>query len=118
MAAPRFLFVTIDSLDPAGLVAFWSQLLESEVGSTVDDGRFVFLRGNDRVPTLCFHRVPEPKRTKNRLHLDLEVDDLQATTARIEELGGSWPGGEHTLDHVRWRTVLDTEGNEVDITVE
>jgi predicted enzyme related to lactoylglutathione lyase len=118
MAAPRFLFVTIDAADPDRLAAFWSALLETSVGSTMDDGRFVFLRGNDRVPTLCFHRVPEPKSVKNRVHLDLEVDDLDAATARIQELGGSWSGAEHTLDAVVWRTVADPEGNEFDITVE
>jgi predicted enzyme related to lactoylglutathione lyase len=50
------------------------------------------------------------------MHLDFEVDDLDATTARIVELGGSWPGGEQTLEEYRWRTVLDPEGNEFDIT--
>jgi hypothetical protein len=44
------------------------------------------------------------------------VDDLDATTARIEALGGSWPGGEQTLEEHRWRTVLEPEGNEFDIT--
>jgi predicted enzyme related to lactoylglutathione lyase len=118
MAAPRFSFVTIDCTDPARLATFWSALLEAEVDSTYDDGRFVFLKGNGPLPTLCFHRVPEPKTVKNRLHLDLEVDDLEAATARVEELGGSWAGAEHTLDTVMWRTVVDPEGNEFDITVE
>ena len=49
------------------------------------------------------------------MHLDFKVDDLDATTARIAELGGSWPGGEHSLDEYRWRTG-DPEGNEFDIT--
>jgi len=43
------------------------------------------------------------------------VDNLAVATAQIEELGGSWPGGEHSLESFRWRTVRDPEGNEFDI---
>ncbi len=50
-----------------------------------------------------FQRVPEGKSGKNRLHLDLIVDDLDAATAEIETLGGRW------LD--------DPDGNEFDIDV-
>jgi predicted enzyme related to lactoylglutathione lyase len=52
------------------------------------------------------------------MHLDFEVDDLEATTARVVELGGSWSGAEHSLEQYRWRSVQDPEGNEFDITVE
>jgi predicted enzyme related to lactoylglutathione lyase len=82
----------------------------------MDNGRYVFIRGRDDIPTFCLQRVDEAKATKNRMHLDFEVDDLDATTARIVELGGAWPGGEHTLEEYRWRTVQDPEGNEFDIT--
>jgi len=115
VADARFLFLTLDCHDPERLAAFWSALLGSPVDATMDDGRFVFLAGGDGLPTICFQRVPEDKTTKNRMHLDLDVDDLAVATARIEELGGSWPGGEYTLEQFRWRTVLDPEGNEFDI---
>lgn len=117
MAAPRFLFITLDCEDPGALAGFWSALLETPVGETMDDGRFVFLEGNDVLPTICFQRVPEGKTVKNRMHLDFQVEDLDAMTERIQELGGSWPGSEHMLDTFAWRTVADPEGNEFDITV-
>jgi predicted enzyme related to lactoylglutathione lyase len=117
MADARFLFVTIDCADPAGLAAFWSALLDTPVGDAMDDGRFVFLQGRDDLPVICFQRVPEPKTVKNRLHLDLSVDDLEATTARVVELGGSWGGAELTLEDFTWRTVADPEGNEFDLAV-
>ncbi|HEX6844107.1 MAG TPA: VOC family protein [Actinomycetota bacterium] len=117
MADARFLFVTIDCADPVGLASFWSALLDTPVGEAMDDGRFVFLEGRDDLPTICFQRVPEPKTVKNRLHLDLSVDDLEAATARIVELGGSWGGAEHTLENFTWRNVADPEGNEFDIAV-
>jgi predicted enzyme related to lactoylglutathione lyase len=118
MPQVRFEFVTLDCQDIARVSAFWAALLEGSVGEPMDDGRFVFLRGRDDVPKLCFQRVSEAKTVKNRMHLDFEVDDLEATTARIVELGGSWPGGEHTLEQYRWRSAQDPEGNEFDITVE
>jgi predicted enzyme related to lactoylglutathione lyase len=117
MAAPTFSFITLDCLDPGALARFWSTLLETRVGESIDDGRFVFLEGNDALPTICFQRVPEGKSVKNRMHLDFQVEDLDAATTRIQELGGSWSGAEHTLDTFTWRTVADPEGNEFDITV-
>jgi predicted enzyme related to lactoylglutathione lyase len=113
----RFAFVTLDCQDVDRVGGFWAALLEASLGDPMDDGRFVFLRDRDDIPTFCLQRVSEPKATKNRMHLDFEVDDLEAATARIVELGGSWPGGENTLEQYRWRTVHDPEGNEFDITV-
>ena len=113
----RFAFVTLDCQDLDAVGAFWAALLEASLGDPMDDGRFVFLRDRDDIPTFCLQRVTEAKATKNRMHLDFEVDDLDATTGRIVELGGSWPGGEQVLEQYRWRTVQDPEGNEFDITV-
>ena len=112
----RFAFITLDCVDIDRIAAFWAALLEGSTGEPMGDGRYVFIRAHDDVPTFCLQRVNEGKATKNRMHLDFEVDDLDATTARIVELGGSWPGGEHTLEEYRWRTVQDPEGNEFDIT--
>jgi predicted enzyme related to lactoylglutathione lyase len=109
--------VTLDCRDIDAVGAFWSALLEGSLGDPMDDGRFVFLRDRGDLPTFCLQRVSEPKMVKNRMHPDFEVDDLETTTARILELGGSWPGAENTLEQYRWRTVLDPERNEFDITV-
>lgn len=117
MADARVLFITIDCADPAGLAAFWSALLDTPVGESMDDGRFVFLEEGEALPTICFQQVPEPKSGKNRLHLDLSVDDLEPATARVLDLGGSWDSREHALATFRWRTVQDPEGNELDLAV-
>jgi predicted enzyme related to lactoylglutathione lyase len=115
--APTFEFVTMDATDPERVAAFWSAFLEAPVGDSMDDGRFTFIPGSDGMPMLCLHRVPEAKTVKNRLHLDFQVEDLEATTRQVEELGGSWTGAEHALGRARWRTLLDPEGNEFDVTV-
>jgi predicted enzyme related to lactoylglutathione lyase len=62
---------------------------------------------------LILQRVPEAKVVKNRMHFDLEVEDLDRATAEIERLGGRWRDGKdrETVGY-RWRTMADPEGNE------
>ena len=119
MGVGTFLFITIDWRDPDALSAFWAEVLGTTVGMAMDDGRYVFLEGSASLPVICFQRVPEPKSVKNRVHLDVAVDDLEVATGRITSLGGSWTDGvDRTLDDTRWRTMADPEGNEFDIAVE
>ena len=116
VAGATFLYLTIDCRKPDRLASFWAALLDTEVDTTMDDGRFVFLRGNDQLPVICFQRVAEPKAGKNRLHVDLSVDDLGAATERVIAMGGPWPDGEERqLEGFEWRTLADPEGNEFDI---
>jgi predicted enzyme related to lactoylglutathione lyase len=112
----RISFATIDANDPERLAAFWAELLGTSIEERADEGRFVFLA---RVggQLLAFQRVPEAKQGKNRIHLDVRVDDLGAATDAIVALGGSWDGNELELDDARWRTLRDPEGNELDIFV-
>jgi predicted enzyme related to lactoylglutathione lyase len=114
-----FLFVTIDAQDADRLAQFWAGVLGTSVDMSMDDGRFVFLNGSDTLPVVCFQRVPEAKGGKNRLHLDLGVEDLEAATDAIVSLGGSRASDEdRQLESFVWRTMADPEGNEFDITVE
>src|SRR3954464_14359750 len=102
----RFAFVTLDCVDIDRVAAFWAALREGTAGEPMDDGRFVFIRDRDDLPTFCLQRVSEPKASKNRMTLDFEADDLDATPARIVALGGSWPGGDQTLENLGWRPLL------------
>jgi predicted enzyme related to lactoylglutathione lyase len=116
MGVGSFLFITVDALDPTALAAFWAAVLGTEVDITMDEGRFVFLKGGEGLPVLCFQRVPEAAGEKNRIHLDLSVDDLEAATAAVLALGGTWPGGvERRLEDFTWRTLADPEGNVFDL---
>ena len=112
----RVSFTTIDATDPDRLAAFWGEVLGTGVAETSDEGRFVFL-GAASGQVLSFQRVPEPKSAKNRVHLDIRVEELQEATDAVLALGGSWDENERTLDDARWRTLNDPEGNEFDIFV-
>ena len=86
---------------------------------TIGDGAFLVLSPSADGLTVGFQRVPETKAGKNRLHLDLVVDDLDVATEEVGQLGGSWlePGQTHELEGFLWRCMADPEGNEFDLDV-
>jgi predicted enzyme related to lactoylglutathione lyase len=112
-------YLVIDSVDPTRLASFWCQLLSISVAETIGDGEFLVLTPTDDGVTVGFQRVAEAKNGKNRLHLDLVVDDLDVVTAEVESLGGRWlePGRTRELEGFRWRIMADPEGNEFDLDV-
>jgi predicted enzyme related to lactoylglutathione lyase len=61
-----------------------------------------------------FHRVPEGKTVKNRVHFDLQAADVAAEADRLTRLGAKQIRslGENNN---RWISFIDPEGNEVDL---
>ena len=119
MAAPAKIgYIVLDASDPERLAEFWCSLLGVEVLDRLDEGRYLVLSipDGDR-PGIALQLVPEPKAGKNRMHLDLMVEDLDVATALVSELGGSWrePDETRELEGYRWRCMADPEGNEFDI---
>lgn len=107
--------VIVDCGDPERLAAFWGEILGVEVDDRLGDPpQYVSLRRTEPgAPIITFQRVPEPKTVKNRVHLDLEVDDVDAATARVEGLGGRRRQPVDFDEHgYRWRIMADPEGNE------
>ncbi len=101
--------IMIDCNDIEGMAAFWSAALGLPEKSRFPG--YVWLsRVSDRGPTLAFQQVPEPRRGKNRIHLDLATDDPEGFVARVEALGGSWVE-EHEISGFHWDVVADPEGN-------
>jgi len=98
-----------DDLDAA--VAFWTAALGLEV--KYKDETYAYLSGlTDSGPHLAFQRVPEPKRGKNRLHLDVEVEDRASFSEWVVGQGGAVVE-EH--DHPGWPVwvvMADPQGNE------
>jgi len=111
-AIGRFHWIMIDTVDPARIAPFWCALLGVEERGWFGDD-YLMLTADGGAPPVAFQRVPEAKSVKNRLHVDLAVDDLDGAFAQIVAFGGSavsdvleMPGG------YRWRVMADPEGNE------
>lgn len=110
----RWSGVTIDCIDPVGMSTFWGLLLGIEPSNEHgDDPDWATLGSRSGpVPRLTFQRVPESKLTKVRIHLDVEVDDIDAGRRQVEDLGGRWSGIRHDYDEGVVLITLDPEDHE------
>jgi catechol 2,3-dioxygenase-like lactoylglutathione lyase family enzyme len=93
-AAPpaRFTVVALDCPDPDALAAFYSAVLGAEIEKG-DEDDWVQLAPRDGAP-LAFQRVADHRPPQwpgaehpQQMHLDLEVDDLDAAEAAVVALG-------------------------------
>jgi predicted enzyme related to lactoylglutathione lyase len=103
--------VTVDCHDPDALAGFWSRVLGLEVRGTFGADFVMLARPSEDAVAMAFQRVPEPKVTKNRAHVDLRIDDLDGVTRLVESLGGARVQ-DHEEEGFRWRVMRDPEGNE------
>jgi predicted enzyme related to lactoylglutathione lyase len=105
----------MDCLDPEALAPFWAQVLGTEIDAQLGEPpQFINLAPAETgAPRVCMQRVPEIKIGKNRVHLDLLVDDVDVASTRIETLGGRRRDEQDFHEHgYSWRRMADPEGNE------
>jgi predicted enzyme related to lactoylglutathione lyase len=104
--------LVIDGADTFELARFWSDVFATSVEAIAGDGHYIDIAPTADTPRLRFQRVPEAKSVKNRLHLDVEVADLDAAVARVEGLGGTVV--RRADPEYGWLFVImaDPEGNE------
>ena len=109
-AIGRFSHVIVDCKDPEAMAAFWGPALGVGVRGRWE--QYVALEPvAPGAPSVCFQTVPEAKSTKNRVHLDLEVDDLDGALARVASLGASLVDKVEQAGQRFW-VCTDPEGNE------
>ncbi|MET0579067.1 MAG: VOC family protein, partial [Ilumatobacteraceae bacterium] len=82
-----------------------------------DDAGWVHLEPPDGLPVLNLQRVPEAKGIKNRLHLDVFVDDPEDWIGRAEDLGAHVVR-RHDSDADWFCVLTDPAGNEFCICLE
>jgi predicted enzyme related to lactoylglutathione lyase len=105
--------ITIDCADPEAVGRFWELLLGWPL-ELEPDGSDAFLANPAGGPNLLFQRVPEPKRVKNRVHLDLGPTD-RSRDQEVERLmgaGATIVGDHRKPDGTGWVVMADPEGNE------
>ena len=109
--------LSYDAANPATIAEFWAQALGRQVsdGASADFAAVAATDSAASGPFLMFHKVPEGKTVKNRLHLDLSTADLNAETQRLLALGATRLSDNTEEGRIRWTTFADPEGNEFDL---
>lgn len=106
---------TIDAPDAPALARFYASLLGMQVTYEGPEGTLIagggkslmFQQVSDYTPP----RWPDPAYPQQG-HLDIIVDDLQAVTARAEELGAT-----RLAEGATWVTLADPAGHPFDLTI-
>jgi hypothetical protein len=138
MAITEQFQVTFDCTDPHTVCAFWAEALGYDVDRVEEmirhllaegvvseddvmtlDGALVWKEGaacadpEGTRPRMYFQRVPEPRRAKNRVHLDLRVPEPRRAeeVERLTKLGATRIGEGQQGPHT-WVVMADPEGNE------
>jgi predicted enzyme related to lactoylglutathione lyase len=113
----RLVHLVVDAHDTSRLAAFWAAALGWEVADDDEDEAVVWPAGFDypgiAALPLTFVPVPEPKTSKNRIHLDLasaSAGDQADMVRRLRDLGAA--PADVGQGNVPWVILADPEGNE------
>jgi predicted enzyme related to lactoylglutathione lyase len=110
------LALSFDAHNAAELAQFWAEALHRTVndGATEDFASIAADTDSRLGPLLMFHKVPEGKTVKNRVHFDLEATDVLTEADRLTSLGAKQIRS-LAENNNRWISFLDPEGNEFDL---
>jgi predicted enzyme related to lactoylglutathione lyase len=104
---PVFAYATISSPQAGRLVAFYRGLLDREV--TFDTAPYTVIAPTQRPVCIAFQQV-ESTSAATPVHVDMHAVDLDAASARVEQLGGRL-GDRHSGVGSVWRQAFDPDGN-------
>src|ERR1700758_1888135 len=112
MARKATVEFVLDCQDPNGLAKFWRAALDYRVYYA--DARLAVLVPKEGIASpLLLQRVPEPKVGKNRVHIDIVADDVEAEVHRLQALGARRiDNGVQSFGGTRWVRMSDPEQNE------
>jgi len=97
----------VDSADPRAIAQWWHGVLGGVLGRDEQEG-WSWIEQAPGLPfdSIVFNAVPEPKTVKNRIHWDVDTEDVRllvdhgATVLRERD------------DEIGWTVLADPEGNE------
>lgn len=110
------LAISFDAHNAAQLAQFWAEVLHRTVndGATEDFASIAADSDSRLGPLLMFHKVPEGKTVKNRVHFDLEAAEVLTEADRLTSLGAKQVRS-LAENNNRWISFTDPEGNEFDL---
>jgi len=99
--------VVVDARDGRAIARWWAEVLGATVKDNEGDDVYSWFEDAPGMPfEMVFGDVPEPKAVKNRIHWDVDTDDVRllldvgATVLRAPD------------DRIGWHVMADPEGNE------
>ena len=108
--------ITVDCTDALKLARFWAQVLGWNVYHDDDPEVLVApeFPPSREGPTMLFIPVPEPRSTKNRMHVDLQPCDRTRDdeVERLVALGAAVIEDHRTEEGLGWVWMADPEGND------
>jgi len=113
----RISHTSFDAINAYAQSVFWSQVLD--FAEDPDDPNLpgheeCLITSRDRSQLLLFITVPDSKKLKNRVHLDLRPVDRtrEQEVERVLALGATHLADHRRADGSGWITLADPEGNE------
>lgn len=100
----------INTADVTRATAFWTAAL-GYVVRDADETFAVLTDPGRRWSNVSLQRSDEPKRGRNRVHLDLYTSDRDGEVSRLEGLGATRPPWEYPPD-ADFVVMADADGNE------
>jgi predicted enzyme related to lactoylglutathione lyase len=104
--------LVLDCADLETQARFWAAALGYEPVGTAGQYRALAPPAGQTGPRLILQQVPEPRTTKNRMHVDVLTDDVAAEADRLLGLGARVRGDVLEEHGYRWLPMADPEGNE------
>jgi hypothetical protein len=113
----RISHTSFDAIDAYAQSVFWSRVLDfvEDPDDPNEPGHSeCLITSRDLRQLLLFITVPDAKKLKNRLHLDLRPVDRtrEQEVERVVALGASLLADHRRPDGSGWFTLADPEGNE------
>jgi predicted enzyme related to lactoylglutathione lyase len=107
------LVIVVDCSDLDRSAQFWAAVLGYTAGDLAGGPYRSLTPVSGAGIDVLLQRVPDVKREKNRLHLDLRTPDLEAEVARVLALGATALTSQPVVeDGWRWHVLGDPDGNE------
>ena len=105
--------LVLDCAEPDRLAEFWAAALGYQDVGGAGSYRMLLPADGGPGPQVLLQRVPEPKASKLRMHLDIHTPDIEAEAARLAGLGARRLENEAVEEHgSHWVLMADPEGNE------
>jgi predicted enzyme related to lactoylglutathione lyase len=104
--------LVLDCAEPGRLASFWRQALDYR-DHYANESLAVLVPKDGVGSPLLLQGVPEPKAGKNRMHLDIVVEDVEVEVLRLQALGARRIDQDvQTFGGTRWVRMSDPEHNE------